>query len=323
MSLRKKLKKLISGPSKAQLEKEVAYLREEADIYKAATWYGNTVPLWANEDGVQNWKSAREAYSGPTIDPAVHEEFTKIGHIIREDLFPQGLIQQLTSAFDTALPNPEKASNPFFDSAKLLKAYTYGPMPGPVPDCRRDLKDAGRDLPMWKELFTDSFVNLIRSCLGSNFTINSVHAAQNSYCPPEFIKVFEPFSDRWHFDDQHSDTVYIFTYLKPVDMTQGPFHVHNLENSRRYLKLGYNKRKRCESVGCGLDPAVYESPPSTKLAGPAGATMITMNALCLHRAGTPEAGKTRELLYIKLRPSKELNLVPDGNKSAMMNASKK
>jgi hypothetical protein len=134
--------------------------------------------------------------------------------------------------------------------------------------------------------------------------------------------VFEPFSDRWHWDDQHSDTVYIFTYLKPVDMTQGPFHVHNLENSRRLLQMGYDKRKRREGIGCGLDPAAYENPPSTKLTGPAGATMITMNSLCLHRAGTPDAGKSRELLYIKLRPSKELNLVPDGNKPVMVASAK-
>ncbi len=321
MSLRKKIKRLISGPSYAELEKQLSFLREEADIYKAATWYGNTVPLWANKDGVENWRASQLAFQG-AVDPAVHDEFTKVGHVIREDLFPNELIQRMTAAFDKTLPDPQKASNPFFDSPKLLKAYSYGPMPGTVPDCRRDLKDAARDLPMWKELFSDTFVNLIRSCLGSNFTINSVHAAQNSHCPPEFIKVFEPFSDRWHFDDQHSDTVYIFTYLKPVDMTQGPFHVHNLENSRRLLRLGYDKRKRCESVGCGLDPSTYENPPSTKLTGPAGATMITMNALCLHRAGTPDFGKTRELLYIKLRPSKELNLIPDGNKPSMMTAAK-
>jgi hypothetical protein len=321
MSLFKRLK-LILQPSpsspKVELERQLAELQEELDVYKAATWYGNTVPTWANRDGVANWKAAREAYTGP-IHAATHEEFVKIGHIMRDEtLFAPDLIQRLSAAFDNAIADPAKAENPFFTSEKLLKAYSDAPLPGPVPDCRRDLHDAARELPMWKELFTEQYVAWIRSCLGSNFTINSVHAARNSHCPPEFIQVFEPFSDRWHWDDQHSDTVFIFIYLKEVTFEHGPFHIHSIENSRRILQLGYDKTKRRVSIGCGLDPAVYENPPSTKLVGPAGSSIITMNSLCLHRAGCPDFDRSRDLLYIKLRPAKELNLIPDGNRSAMM-----
>jgi len=325
MSLRKTIKRIFSPPTTASLDREIAdlklklvHLGEERDSYRAAVMYGNTVPLWANREGIENWKTAREAYNG-TIDPTVHEEFVRIGHIVRQEgLFPVELIQRLSAAFDVTVEDPQKANNPFFQSEKLLKAYSDGPLPGPVPDCRRDFLDAERDLPMWKEIFTPDFIALLRSCYGSNFTVCSVHAARNSHCPPEFLKVFEPFSDRWHFDDQHTDTVYIFIYLRPVDMEHGPFHVHNIENSKRFLQLGYDKSKRRQSIGCGLAPEVYENPPSTKLTGPAGACIITMNSLCMHRAGTPEADQFRDLLYIKLRPSKELILVPGSSKKSMM-----
>lgn len=311
-----------AGPSanEIELQKQVAALQVELDIYKAATWYGNTVPLWANRDGIANWKAAREAYTGP-VDAALHGEFVKVGHIVRDErMFDPDLIQRLSAAFDKAIVDPEKAANPFLQSEKVLKAYSDGPLPGPVPDCRRDLHNAAQELPMWKELFTDKYIDWVRSCLGSNFTVNSVHAARNSHCPPEYLTVFEPFSDRWHWDDQHSDTVFIFIYLKEVTLEHGPFHVHNIENSRRLLQMGYDKSKRRVSIGCGLDPDAYENPPSTKLVGRAGASIITMNSLCLHRAGCPDFNRARDLLHIKLRPSVELNLIPDDNKPAAMMA---
>jgi hypothetical protein len=324
MSLLQKVKRIFCPPTTAELNREIAGLKiklvqlgQERDAFRAAVMYGNTVPLWANRDGIENWNAARETYRG-AIDPVIHEEFVKIGHIVRpEGLFPTDLIQRLSAAFNAAVEDPQKANNPFLQSEKLLKAYCDGPLPGPVPDCRRDLLDAERDLPMWQEIFSPDFVALLRSCYGSNFSVCSVHAARNSHCPPEFLKVFEPFSDRWHFDDQHTDTVYIFIYLRPVGMEHGPFHVHNIENSRRLLQLGYDKSKRRQSIGCGLDPEIYENPPSTKLTGPAGACIITMNSLCMHRAGTPDAAQFRDLLYIKLRPAKELNLVPGADQKSM------
>ena len=121
---------------------------------------------------------------------------------------------------------------------------------------------------------------------------------------------YELLSERWHFDHQYPDGFTLFFCLSDVTApADGPFQAIAAPDTRRLLALGFDASKRKEDPNGGLSQAAIEAVPSfTRLTGTVGTMMLCHTSYCVHRAGLPEQGHTRDMGMFAFRPTPEMDL---------------
>jgi hypothetical protein len=118
---------------------------------------------------------------------------------------------------------------------------------------------------------------------------------RNFHIPPEDV---EPgvISNQWHHDGDYPDILKIFVNISNVTKDDGPFHLVSRQDSISHMADYEHPRGVPDNV-------IKNSSNVVRATGPPGTTVIANTNQCLHRAGVPENGRTRDLLQIKLIPS--------------------
>lgn len=169
------------------------------------------------------------------------------------------------------------------------KVYARNIRPNPFP------------IPEIANLFTDELKQIFKELYHGNFQIRRVTPFRIYHIPPELRKKTELFSNNWHCDARNTDLWKLFILLSDVKEDNGPLHFQTLERTKELIKMGFGGRANYD-----LDLKVIEDPNHvTKLTGKPGTTMIGNTELCIHRAGDPAPGKTRDMIIFQLEPSSE------------------
>jgi hypothetical protein len=104
-------------------------------------------------------------------------------------------------------------------------------------------------------------------------------------------------SNRWHCDGRRTDLLKVFILLRDTDETMGPFHTLSIAETKKVLKQGYRSRN---DVG---PASSWMGGQAKRLIGKAGDAMFCNTSLCLHRAGVPGLGKSRDMVELRFLPA--------------------
>ena len=168
-------------------------------------------------------------------------------------------------------------------------------------DFGRVIKDPNKVFPELSKLITKDVIEFLSKYYTSHFTISYIYCARNYHVPLEIREKFETFSNFWHNDKQPPSEIKYFVYISDVTEKDGPFHVHTKDKSAELLNMGFGDRFNYK-----LSEDVLENPKYlTKMTGPAGTSFFGNASLCLHRAGDPDEGHSRDLIQFIINKSDE------------------
>jgi len=112
----------------------------------------------------------------------------------------------------------------------------------------------------------------------------------------------ELFSNHWHCDNRDTDSYWkIFILLSDVTDDDGPLHLVTRSRTKELMKMGFHTRDDYDLS----DDVLYDPKYLVKHTGPIGTVVIGNPTLCLHRAGIPSLGHTRDMIYLMLGRSDE------------------
>ncbi len=166
-------------------------------------------------------------------------------------------------------------------------------MPG--VDCPvKCLKDPVKDLAEIAQLATPSVRAVIEGYIGPGAEIVETAVWRTFHIPNPNIDAYSNF---WHFDRLNIAMVKLFVNLgEPVDRRSGAFRAHGVARSREISRSGYLNR----SIVLGRAFRMIEAPEDVfVLEGGLGATALVNTAICLHRAGIPDAGHPRTMACLE------------------------
>lgn len=294
----------LTAPFKHSVQKLRDWNREQMNRY----YFGNTVEHWANVEGQRRMREARSAGSDAEFDGTLRHAYETLNysHLNGVDFEP-ALFESVRRRAVAALDDP--AVSPCSWQIGDLAEKSGVPREVLTQDIRRFTTNAADVIPDAAGLLHPGLVHAMRSCVGGNFRLEDIFLTRNYHVAPELADRYELLSDRWHFDDQVTDGFTLFVCLSDVDAACGPFHVVGKADSRALLRKGFSKdlRKTSHTGGLSQD-TVYGVPTLARLIGPPGTKLLTHTSFCLHRAGRPEPGRTRDMMMFTFRASREMGL---------------
>ena len=164
----------------------------------------------------------------------------------------------------------------------------------------RQLRFPSKDLLEMADLITDQVIKIVKGYFNSNFIVKEFSSGRNYHVPPE-INSEEMFSNHWHCDRREISELKFLVYLSNVTEQDGPFHVQSAERTRELMRKGFGTRGDYR-----LPLEVLEHPDYVKkITGHIGTAFFSNNNVCLHRAGNPALGHTRDTVSFVFVPSKK------------------
>lgn len=143
-------------------------------------------------------------------------------------------------------------------------------------------------------VLTPEIRSLIEDIYGGPFEITVISAYRTTHVP-EAKRVREIFSDRWHFDWRSTAQLRLFITLSDVTDKDGPLMLNSIENTKRHIATRAWRNRR------SYEPSVDDS--AFRFTGSQGSALFCKTTLCLHRAGIPEEGRTRDMLSFSFMPA--------------------
>jgi len=167
-----------------------------------------------------------------------------------------------------------------------------------------DLFNPASSVPSIRKIFTEEFKNFLRLYFQSEFRIEWVNMRRTIHIPQSKLEEnypHQPYSLKWHFDGHSTDTLKFFINLSDVTENDGPLHFLDKERSFQICKQGYFNRF---NYGVGQD-VIEDKRYLHKLTGETGSSAFCNTTLCLHRAGVPAKGHTRDILEFNFSPAEK------------------
>lgn len=158
-----------------------------------------------------------------------------------------------------------------------------------------------KKIPEISGLLTDEISEIIKQHYKSNFQVHHVLAWRNHHVPPEVIAKKELLASHWHCDGRDTSRITLLVNLSNVTEEHGPLHVQSKQRTKELMSMGFGSRHDYK-----LSSKIVDDPKHiVKNIGPSGTAVLCNPQLCLHRAGIPSSGKTRDMLEIRFKPSNE------------------
>jgi len=117
--------------------------------------------------------------------------------------------------------------------------------------------------------------------------------------PQDALAEREVYSNHWHNDSGKVSNVALFVLMCDASRAQGPMRFVTRKRTRELMRVGYAHRDRYGVPEEILEDGAHVS----EFAGSAGTALLLNTSICLHRAGIPEAGHTRDMVRIDFYPA--------------------
>ena len=153
-------------------------------------------------------------------------------------------------------------------------------------------KPAKAGQPVYRYLVRDAF---LRNHYRGAYHLHSVAMWRTTNVPAEIAETQPPYSLKWHNDHHTVDTLKLFILLSDVTEDDGPFHFLSLEQTKRVIRRGFRDR---HNYGIPLSE-IEDRRHLHRLIGPVGTAAFCNTTVCLHKAGVPKSGRTRDILQFR------------------------
>ncbi len=260
----------------------------EIDLLLGQILYKNRTGYKLSREGYKRWEANKKiAKITPRIMQESHD--LSLGYHIFSMLRQETLLEIKKS----------------YNSIILDKNHTYitarnGEYCEPDKASFLMVKNIVRSIPNVLELITSDIMDLLYSYYNSHFHISYVSAYRTIHID-ENEDPKEVYAYKFHYDRHITDTLKLFVLLTDVTLDDGPFTFFDRIDSKKILASGYKERDNY-----GRAKQMIESGEMTKyLTGKKGTAAICDTTRCLHRAGIPKIGRTRDLLIFSFESFSE------------------
>ena len=179
----------------------------------------------------------------------------------------------------------------------------------------RSLASAHLQIPEISKILNENAKSQIQQFYGTNFSVRHVIAFRNYHVPVD-QRSKQHFSELWHYDERDISCLKLFVNISEVSEHHGPFHILPVSSSKEMLHQGYRDRK---DYGNAVPDT---SPGLVKAIGPSGSALWCNTQICLHRAGLPSLGRTRDIIQFQFFPTKS-SLPRDWTRHVQLKAAEK
>lgn len=163
----------------------------------------------------------------------------------------------------------------------------------------RAILDPEKNFPELASLITNDVKSIAQGYFKSHFKIKHIQCSKNYHVPENITKEHEMFANFWHCDARRSDELKYFVYMSDVTEEDGPFHIQSIKRTKELIKLGFGNRDHYD-----LPLNTLEDPSHViKITGHTGTSFFGNVTVCLHRAGDPAEGHTRNIVQFFFGPS--------------------
>lgn len=149
-------------------------------------------------------------------------------------------------------------------------------------------------------LVTDEVVDVMRAYYRAHAQVLSFRAYRTHHIPPEIMDSTEIYNNFWHCDGKTTDHIKLFVCLSETTEEDGPLHVMPKPSTRTFSKQRPTFDRDRDGEPGGM---VDQSGDAVTLTGPPGTAMLANTQSCLHRAGVPDPGHSRDLMQFYMAPS--------------------
>lgn len=147
-------------------------------------------------------------------------------------------------------------------------------------------------------LITKDVLDHFREYFGTEVDVWSVVCWRN-HGPKQEDREKHVFSNWWHFDQAPTSIAKLFIAVSDITEDDGPFHIYPIRRSKELIRQGYIDRRNYGGAPVDDYPGLY------KMIGKAGTAVICNTEICLHKAGMPEEGRSRDIIQFQIIPAQE------------------
>lgn len=163
------------------------------------------------------------------------------------------------------------------------------------------LKKPLETIPELATLLDEQIKTLISKYYGAHFKVTQVRCWRNNHVAG--IDTEHPvYSNQWHNDQFNTNELKFFVYLSDaVSRETGAFRAFSIANTKRILRsFGYFRRSHIFATAKKL---VQDTTKIHFIEGDVGTAFIVNATRCLHRAGIPRVGASRDIVQFCFRPA--------------------
>ena len=153
-----------------------------------------------------------------------------------------------------------------------------------------EVKDPMQSLPELADLLNADVRDLLHSFYGRSFEVVETQCFRN-FTIPESDQELEAYSNFWHGDTYPVDWLKVYVFLSDWGETNGPTEIMPIPVTKEAMRSGYVNRY---FSFLGEDRKERYAASAVKATGAAGTVLIFNPERCLHRAGIPADGNSRD-----------------------------
>jgi len=263
------------------------------DTRASARLYGNSAGTQTNLSGDLAELKCRVLSDGVRTNghsDGAADHLRGHGYAELDEIYDSGLIERIQERFDTVIEDDQYSS------------VRHREDPGDGNEYIRGLDDPLAAVPEFVELVNDYVRSTLNEYYDAHFQIRTARAYRTHHIPEEIVESTDIYNDYWHFDGKTPDHVKLFITLSDTTEADGPLHLMPKEGTEQISRVvpEYNRYEHGVPGG-----TVDELGDAVTLTGPAGTAMLGNTQCCLHRAGIPEEGNTRDLVQFYIAPATE------------------
>jgi hypothetical protein len=259
------------------------------DRWGGRVLFGNPVGASFNVGGRLNMrKVARKAQPSAGGHNPIGQELRHNGCVHVPRLVDPAVLKPVIAEFNRAIEDEElsiSTTNPFFKEQGV--------------EAMRLIHDPLKAMPSLAPVLEGAIADIVSSYYGTPFICLLATPYRTYHVPPALVARKEALSDRWHCDDRRTDLLKVFILLRDTDEDMGPFHALSRADTRAAIRRGYRGRNDYSRAREWMEGR------AKRLTGKIGDTMFCNTTLCLHRAGVPGPGKSRDQVELRFLPALE------------------
>lgn len=252
----------------------------------ARFYYGNDAGLFNNYFASKNLSVLqKQSPSTPASDLAT-AKFKNQGFLRVKNNYDPAFLKNVKQRYD-----------------QLIADDQYSLYIGPrIHEALRAIKEPLKMIPELSTLLTDTVKQQVQAYYGTNFKVLHVRCWRTYHVSEEQAKQ-DVYSNLWHNDPFPITLLRYFVYLSDgVNQNTGALHMHSINNTKKIMRNGYLRRRAIVGPAAKL---ISDPTKTIIFDGDLGDGCLMNPQLCLHRAGIPQFGKSRDMIQFTFAPSKE------------------
>jgi hypothetical protein len=253
----------------------------------ARLYYGNDAGMKNNRVALKELGRIRSSVKGEAQadvgDPKA-KFLRENGYVLLRGAYDRGLVDRIRAQYVALL---DDANHSAFNGPRIKEAS-------------RAVIDPAHLIPEIRELLTPEVCRCLRGYYGAHFGVKSVRAWR--ILPvPNVSAAQDVYSNLWHSDPFPVTGLRLFVLLSDgVTRETGATCLHPVASTKAIMRSGYFRRR----LIVGKAKRLINDPSRTVyFEGGLGDACICNVQTCLHKAGVPKPGTSRDIIQFHIVPS--------------------